>query len=235
MNMKNKDFLFVVTSHNTLGDTGKQTGFYLSEAAQPYKIITDAGFEVDFVSPQGGVAPIEGIDLEDPVNEWFMNDKTAREKITNTLKPEDIAPQEYPAIFYVGGHGTVWDFKDNTDLQHITGQIWENKGLVAAVCHGPIGLINVQLSNGNYLVDGKKMTAFSNAEERANETDSVVPFLVADELQKRGAQLHHADPWKEKVIVDDRLITGQNPASAKEVGKTLVKEYRKLFYEEYLR
>lgn len=233
--MKNKDVLFVVSSHSKLGDTGRSTGFFLSEASHPYRLIVEAGFKVDFVSPQGGIAPIEGADLDDPVNEWFMEDETARDKITRTLKPEEVDPSEYLAIYYVGGHGTVWDFKDNEILQDITRYIWEHDGLVAAVCHGPIGLINVQLSDGRYLVDGKNMTSFSNQEEKENGTDSVVPFLVADQLQERGAKLEQADPWQEKVVTDERLITGQNPASAKKVGETLVKEYRKLLYVEHLR
>lgn len=233
--MKNKDVLFVVTSHNKLGDTGRSTGFYLSEASHPYREIVQAGFKVDFVSPKGGVAPIEGADMDDPVNEWFMEDEAAREKITQTLKPEEVDASEYLGIYFVGGHGTAWDFKDNALLQNITRDIYEHNGLVAAVCHGPIGLINVQLTDKRYLVDGKKMAAFSNQEEKENGTDAVVPFSVADKLRERGAKVEHSEPWQEKVITDGRLITGQNPASAQKVGEVLVKEYRKLLYVEHLR
>lgn len=233
--MKNRDVLFVVTSHDNLGDTGKPAGFFLSAASHPYKMIIDAGFEADFVSPRGGRVPAEGVDLDDPVNEWFLQNDVARKKISNTLKPEEICPRNYYAIYFVGGHGAIWDFKDNKQLQTITRAIWENGGIVASVCHGTIGLLNVQLSYGRYLVDGKRMTAFSNAEEKANGTDTVVPYFVADELQKRGAQLEHADEWKKKVIRDGRLITGQNPASAMGVGEALVNALKKFLYVVELR
>lgn len=221
-----KKVLLVLTSHAQFGNTGKPTGYYLPEASISAKIISDAGYEIDFVSPQGGIAPVVIDQEDDPVNVWFLNDSDIQYKVNHTLKPSEVDASRYDSIYYIGGHGTVWDFKDNQELQEITRQIWENNGAVAAVCHGPIGLINVKLSNGKYLIDGKKIASFSNAEEAAEGGVGIVPFFVADELSAHGGILFHADLWEPNVIVDGNFITGQNPASAKGVSEELVRLLR---------
>lgn len=219
--MKKEKILFVLTSHKNLGDTGKSTGFYLSEAAHPWKVLTEAGYEIDFVSPQGGKAPVDGFDLDDEVNKEFWENETYREKVENTMRPEDVNPNEYVAIHYVGGHGTMWDFPNNESLAAIASKIYENGGAVSAVCHGPAGLVNIKLSDGSYLVDGKQVSAFTNEEERESELQDVVPFLLEDKLKERGANHQKAGNWEEQVSVDGRLVTGQNPSSATKVGEQL--------------
>ena len=217
-----KKILFVVTSHDRKGNTGEKTGFYLSEAAHPWEVLTNAGHEIDFVSPKGGKAPVDGLNLGDAVNKKFWNDTVYRKKIENTLTPAAIDPSQYVAIHYVGGHGAMWDFADNTGLSSIAATIYENGGIVSAVCHGPAGLVNIKLSNGKYLVDGKRINAFTNEEEVAVKLDNVVPFLLESELIKRGAMFEKSGLWQSHVVTDQRVVTGQNPQSAKSVGEAVL-------------
>lgn len=142
------------------------------------------------------------------------------------MKPSDIDPSKYAAIFYAGGHGTMWDFPDNTELQNIARKIYENNGIVSAVCHGPSALVNLKLSNGKYLVEGKKVNAFTNEEETAVKLENVVPFLLEDKLKERGAIFEKSGLWQNHVVADERLITGQNPQSAKSVGEEILKQLK---------
>lgn len=219
----NKKVLFVVTSHDTKGSTGQKTGYYLSEVAHPWHVLTEAGYEIDFVSPKGGQPPVDGVNLNDPVNKAFVENQKYQEKINHSLKPEQVNAADYAAIFYAGGHGTMWDFADNTEIADIAASIYENGGAVGAVCHGPAGLVNVKLGNGKYLVDGKRVNSFTNEEETAVKLETVVPFLLETQLIERGAKFEKAGLWQEKVVVDGRLVTGQNPASATKVGEELLK------------
>ena len=219
----NKKILFVVTSHDTKGSTGEKTGYYLGEVSHPWKVLTDAGYEIDFVSPKGGNPPVDGFDLSDPDNKTFWEDKKYHQKISNSLRPDQVKPTEYVAIFYAGGHGAMWDLPENKDLAAITARIYEQNGVVAAVCHGPAGLVNIQLSNGKYLVEGKKVNGFSNEEEELVKLTHVVPFLLEDQLKARGGVYEQSAPWQPHVTVDQRLITGQNPQSAKAVGEAIKK------------
>jgi len=139
-----------------------------------------------------------------------------------SLRPDGVDPARYAAIFYAGGHGTMWDLPDNATLGAITAAIYEAGGIAAAVCHGPAGLVNVKLSTGKYLVDGKDLAAFTDAEESAVGLTNVVPFLLASTLTARGARHKPAANWAANVVVSDRLITGQNPASARGVGEAIV-------------
>ena len=218
-----KRILFVLTSHDRKGDTGKPTGFYLGEVTHPHHVLTAAGFTIDYVSPKGGKAPIDGNDLTDPINKAFMGNPANVKAIETTLRPEEVKPDMYAAIFYAGGHGTMWDFADNVELARIGGAIYDRGGVVGAVCHGPAGLVNLKLADGSYLVAGRNVSAFTNEEERAVELDKVVPFLLQDKLTERGAKHQAAPKFEAKVVVDGRLVTGQNPASATGVGEEMVK------------
>ncbi len=220
--------LFVVTSHDQKGSTGKKTGYYLSEVSHPWEVLHSAGYEIDFVSPKGGKAPVDGFDMDDPVNKKFWNNSIYHNKIENTLKPSEVNPKDYVAIHYAGGHGTMWDFADNNELAEIARQIYENNGVVSAVCHGPAGLVNIKLSSGEYLVNGKKVNAFTNEEEVAVKLDKVVPFLLESKLVERGAKFEKSGLWQKHVTVDQRLVTGQNPQSAKGVGEATLREIKKL-------
>ena len=221
--MKSKA-LIVVTSHSKLGETGKPTGYYLPEVTHPYFELEKAGFEIDIASPLGGEAPMDqsSRDLSDEANRKFLEQPALVAKLKKTIALEKINPKEYTAILYAGGHGTMWDFAESKEINRVTAEIFENKGVVAAVCHGPAALVNVKLSNGKFLVDGKHVTGFSNAEEEAAKLTETMPFLLQTALEERNAKYEKAPLWNKKVVVDGNLVTGQNPASAKGVGEAIV-------------
>ena len=222
-----KRILFVLTNHDELGDTGEKTGYYLPEAAHPWKVLRDTGHEIDLASPRGGAVPVdpESEDLDDEANAAFL--EAEEEALENTLAASDVDPSDYDAVYYAGGHGTMWDLPDSEPLAELTRRIWEDGGVVAAVCHGPAGLVNVRLSDGSWLVEGREVSCFTDEEERAVEMDDVVPFLLESRLRERGAEMRKAEPWQEKVVVDGRLVTGQNPASAEGVGKAIARVLRR--------
>jgi putative intracellular protease/amidase len=221
--MATKRVLFVLTSHDRLGNTGKATGFYLSEVTHPYDAFEQAGIAVEFVSPQGGKAPMTGADLKDPYDKAFLEDAAKVAQIEHTLTPAQVDPSRYDAIFYAGGHGTMWDFADNEQLAKIGAAIYDRGGIVGSVCHGAAGLLNIKLADGNYLIANKTVSAFTNEEEIAVGLNEVVPFSLASKLIDRGAIHTKAANFQTHVEVSDRLVTGQNPASAKGVGEAIVK------------
>ncbi|MBD5355475.1 MAG: type 1 glutamine amidotransferase domain-containing protein [Bacteroides sp.] len=222
--MKNK-ILFVVTSHSDLGTTGKKTGYFLSEVTHPWSVL-ETEYDIDVVSPKGGRPPVTGFDLNDPINRKFWDNPDWQDKMSDTLTPEQVNPANYVAIFYAGGHGAMWDFPDNKELQKIASAIYENGGYVAAVCHGPAGIINIPLSNGKLLINGKKFDCFTNAEEEANGTAKIVPFMLQTALEDHGGIFNGAAMWADHVVVDGRLLTGQNPMSALSLGKVLLEQLK---------
>lgn len=219
-----KKALIVVTSHKELGNTGKNTGWYLSEVTHLYYPLIEAGFVVDFASPLGGAAPMDegSRKLDDPMNKKFLEDKEASKKIANTTPLGKVGPAKYLVIHFAGGHGTMWDFPNDENLARVTAKIYEQGGIVAAVCHGPAALVNVKLSNGEYLVKGKDVNSFTNAEESEVGLDKVVPFLLESKLKERGAKFRGGPNWSKTVVVSDRLVTGQNPQSAHALGQKVV-------------
>ncbi|MFM6927264.1 MAG: type 1 glutamine amidotransferase domain-containing protein [Bdellovibrio sp.] len=220
--MKSKKVLFVLTSTDQLGNTGHKTGAFLSEVTHPYDEVTQAGYEVDMASPRGGKVPLDGVKMDDPINATWMNDEEFLDKIENTLRLNDLRSRNYCAVFLAGGHGTMFDFPDNLELQKITAEIWEDNGAVAAVCHGSAGLINVKLSNGEYLISGHEVSCFTNAEEESVGMENAVPFLLESKLKERGARVSVASKFSIHVVKSGRLVTGQNPTSAMGVGQSLV-------------
>lgn len=221
--------LLVLTNHSELGQTGKKTGYFLSEVTHPYFKLKEAGFKVDFASLRGGLAPMDpkSLDLEDPLNKKFYKSKKLMRKVLRTKKLAKVKAKNYKAIVFSGGHGTMWDFPNSRAIDEITASIYENGGVVAAVCHGPAALVNVKLSDGTYLLDKKRVTGFTNKEERIVKLAQVVPFLLEDKMKKRGAKFVGVKPWNENVVVSDRLVTGQNPSSASKLGSEVVKLLKK--------
>jgi len=216
--------LFVVTSHGQLGETGKETGYYLPEVSHPHRILINKGYSIDFVSPLGGRPPMDPGSAEsmDDVSRQFLETDTWSEALHNSLRPDQIDPKRYRAVFYAGGHGTMWDFPDNQYLASIAATIYRNGGVVAAVCHGPAGLVNVRIDD-DFLVQGKTVTCFTNQEETAVALADIVPFLLEDRLRQRGAVIIPAAPFQAQVVTSQRLVTGQNPASAEGVGLAIAK------------
>lgn len=218
-----KRVLFVLTSNDALGETGNPTGYHLAEVSHPYFVLAEADVIIEFASVKGGKPPMDPAshDEEDPDNKQFLANEICQNKMSGTLSADQIDPERYDAIYFPGGHGTMWDLADNISLAEATRTVNANGGVVAAVCHGPAALINVQDSQGNYLVASRKVSAFTDDEERAAELDGVVPFLLSSTLAERGAILEAADNFEKSVSVDGNLVTGQNPASARAVGEQI--------------
>lgn len=216
-----KPVLMVLTSHGTKGDTGEPTGFFLGELTHPLVKFEAAGIPIELASIQGGEPPVDGVDLNDPVNARYWNGTAFRNAVRHTRRLADVDPTKYSAIFFAGGHGAMWDFPTSPDVLRVTRDIYQAGGVVGAVCHGPAALVNVTLSDGAYLVAGKNLSAFTDDEERAVKLEQVVPFLLASTLKQRGALHHPAPDWTAKVVIDGRLVTGQNPQSASGVGAAM--------------
>lgn len=212
----------VLTSHAELGNTGRTTGYYLPEAAHAYAVFNRAGYQVDFVSPRGGQPPLDGLDLSDPLSKAFYEDPQVQAQLSVTPQPTQVDFANYDAIFYAGGHGTMWDLPDNAELAQISTAIYEAGGVVGAVCHGPAGLVNIKRPDGTYLVAGKDVSMFTNEEEQAVGLAEVVPFLLESKLIERGARVTKAANFQTHAVASDRLVTGQNPASALRVAELIV-------------
>jgi len=223
---KNMKILMVLTSHDQLGNTGRKTGFWLEEFAAPYFVFRDAGVELTLASPKGGQPPIDPkSDLPEnqtPAMARFKQDQDAQRALSQTVKLADMKSQDFDTIFYVGGHGPMWDLVDNPDSIALIESFYNSGKPVAAVCHSPAVFHRV-MYKGAPLVKGKRVTGFTNGEEDAVHLTHVVPFLVEDELKRVGGLYEKAVDWQSFAIVDGRLITGQNPASSTAAAQALVK------------
>lgn len=220
-----KKVLFVLTSHDKLGNTGEKTGFWTEEFAAPYYELADKGVVIDIATPLGGQPPIDP-KSEDPAaatedTKRFDKDTALLTKLKNTKKLANVNEADYDAVFYPGGHGPLWDLATDKNSIALIEAFYTNKKPVAFVCHSPGALKNVKV-NGEFLVKGKKVTGFSNTEEEAVGLTKIVPFLLEDELQKNGATYSKVADWHPYAIEDGLLITGQNPASSKLVAEKLL-------------
>jgi len=205
---------------------GKPTGWYLPEVAHPYYIFLHHGIEVIFASPKGGFAPVDQSSVKNYEKDdecvKFLKEKVDDKGHLDTYAISALNHKDYIAIFYSGGHGTMIDFKDDFVGCNASKAIYENGGIVSAVCHGPAGILNVKLTNGDYLIKDKMLTGFSNEEETEALQDKDVPFSLEHELKARGAKYVSVKNWGSNHIVDGRLITGQNPASAAATANAIV-------------
>jgi putative intracellular protease/amidase len=218
--------LMVLTSHDTLGDTGRKTGFWLEEFAAPYYVFKDAGVQVTLVSPKGGQPPLDPVsdapDAQTAATRRFKSDAAAQTALAHTGKLADVTSDAFDAVFYPGGHGPLWDLsEDRQSIQLIETTIAAGKP-VAAVCHAPAVLRHTRTADGSPLVKGRKVTGFTNSEEAAAQLLDVVPFLVEDMLIKNGADYRKAADWQSHVVRDGLLITGQNPASSEAAAHALL-------------
>ena len=225
---ENKKILIVLTSHTELGNTGQKTGFWLPELTHPYYEFIEAGFSVDVASIEGGMAPLDSKAFEeaDEFHQVFLSDATLMAKVMRSIPLAEINPDDYQAILFSGGSGPMWDFPDNQDISRISSSIYENNGIVSAVCHGNAALVNLRLSDGSLLIEGKQVSAFTNEEEASLGTTKIVPFLLQDKLIERGAKHVMGEAWQENAVVAQRLITGQNPASAKKVAQLVIEQLK---------
>jgi putative intracellular protease/amidase len=221
-----KKILVAVSSFEKYPNLPRATGLWLGEAVHFVQKVEAAGYSVDFVSPRGGYTPIDphSLAMAEPVDWAWYQDKAFMNRLGNTLRPDQVKADDYVAIYFAGGHGVVWDFPDDAGLQALSRDIYEAGGYVTSVCHGAVGLLNIRLSNGALLIQGKKVTGFSNEEEKLAGLDAHVPYLTETELVQRGAHYQHADaPWLPFAVADQRVITGQNPASGGPVAELLLK------------
>lgn len=216
-----KPVLIVLTSHDKKGSTGEATGAYLSELTHPHAVFAAAGYEVAFASVRGGKVPLDGVDRNDPVNATFLDDEALVKKLHASVAASEVDPTGYAAVFFAGGHGTMWDFRSKP-VSELAGKVHDAGGVVGAVCHGPAALVDARTKDGKPLVAGRAVTGFTNAEERAVGLDGVVPFSLEDELVASGGAFRPAGLWAKNVVVADRLVTGQNPASADGVAREMV-------------
>jgi putative intracellular protease/amidase len=219
------NILFVLTSHDQLGDTGKKTGFWVEEFANPYYTLLDKGATITIATPKGGAAPIDPTsDAPDAATEAtkrFDKDEEAQARIANTKKLSDMNADDFDAVFYPGGHGPLWDLANDATSIALIEKFNTQKKPIAFVCHAPAALKRVKDTNGNPLVKGKKVTGFTNTEEVAVQLTDVVPFLVEDMLTGHGGIYSKKEDWEAYAIQDGNLITGQNPASSELVAEKL--------------
>jgi putative intracellular protease/amidase len=218
--------LIVLTSHDQLGDTGKKTGFWLEEFAAPYYHLLDAGAELTLASPAGGQPPLDPKssepDAQTEATARFNSDLQAQSVLANTLRLADVKADEFDAVFYPGGHGPLWDLTVDPNSIALIENFAAAGKPVAAVCHAPAVLANVHDAQGNPLVQGKRVTGFSNSEEDAVGLSDTVPFLLEDKLTQLGASYEKVSDWHPLAVTDGKLITGQNPASSEAVAEALL-------------
>jgi putative intracellular protease/amidase len=218
--------VMVLTSHDQLGNTGRKTGFWLEEFAAPFFVFRDAGVELTLASPKGGQPPVDPkSDL--PENQTaamarFKKDPAAQQALAHTSKLADMKSEAFDTVFYVGGHGPLWDLAESADSIALLESFYNSGKPIALVCHSP-GVLRHVTYDGAPLVKGKRVTGFTNGEEEAVQLTHVVPFLVEDELLRLGATFEKRANWQPFAIVDGRLVTGQNPASSTSAAQALVK------------
>lgn len=220
--------LMVLTSHDQLGDTGRKTGFWLEELAAPYYAFRDAGADVTLASPEGGRPPLDPKsnepDFQTAQTHRFEADDAAIAQLASTVRLDSVSQADYDAVFYPGGHGPLWDLaEDKHSIALIEAFLAAGKH-VAVVCHAPGVLRHVQTPEGKPLVEGRKVTGFTNSEEEAVGLTKVVPFLVEDELIAKGGIYSKGADWGSYIVSDGLLITGQNPASSAAAAAQLLKQ-----------
>jgi putative intracellular protease/amidase len=221
-----KKILIVLTSHDTLGDTGEKTGFWLEELAAPYYTFLDAGVELTLASPKGGQPPLDpksneaGFQTEDTTR--FQSDETAKAALASTAKLSDVNSSDFDGVFYPGGHGPMWDLVNDAKSISLIEAFWATDKIVSTVCHASIALVNTKDTSGEYIVKGRNVTGFTNTEETAVGLTDVVPLLVEDALSDRGGLFSKIEDWASYAQKDGNLITGQNPASSTAVAKLVL-------------
>jgi len=222
--------LIVLTSHDTLGNTGRKTGFWLEEFAAPYYAFVDAGATVTLASPKGGQPPLDpksdDPDAQTDATRRFRQDTEAQQVLASTLRLADVQAADYDAVFYPGGHGPLWDLAEDTKSVGLIETMLAAGKPVSAVCHAPGVLRHAKTADGKPLVQGRQVTGFSNAEEAAVQLTDVVPFLVEDELTRLGGLYSSGPDWQPHVVSDGLLVTGQNPASSVGVAQALLERLK---------
>jgi putative intracellular protease/amidase len=221
-----KKILMVLTSHSRMGETEHKTGFWLEEFAAPYYVFKEAGFHITLCSPAGGHPPIDPNsqrkEQQTSFTQRFESDEVAKTHLTNTLRLVEVQESDYDAVFYPGGHGPLWDLACDPDSVTLIDDFYSAHKPIGAVCHAAGVLINAANEDETPMVKGKNLTGFSNSEERAVGLNTVVPFSLQDELEKRGARYSNAPDGQRHVVVDGQIVTGQNSASSEAAARALM-------------
>jgi len=221
------NILMVLTSHDQLGDTGKKTGFWLEELAGPYYVFKDAGAHITLASPKGGQPPLDPTsdteDTQTAATRRFKGDAAAQKVLADTTMLSTVSADDFDAVFYPGGHGPLWDLAEDANSKNLIEAFAASDRPIAAVCHAPAVFKNTKGPDGKPLVAGRKVTGFTNTEEKGAGLTDVVPFLVEDMLKANGGQYSKGDDWASFVVTDGKLVTGQNPASSEEAARELLK------------
>ena len=216
----------VLTSHDKLGNTGNKTGFWLEEFAAPYYVFKDAGAQVTLASPKGGQPPLDpssdADDAQTDATKRFKSDKAAQDDLAHTHVLSTVLADGFDALFYPGGHGPLWDLAEDADSIKLIETFAANDRPVGAVCHAPAVFKHAKGADGKPLVSGKSVTGFTNTEEEGVGLTEVVPFLVEDMLKSNGGSYEKGSDWASFVVIDGKLLTGQNPASSEEAARKLL-------------
>jgi putative intracellular protease/amidase len=222
-----KKVLIVETNVTRYGNTNDPTGLWLGEAAEFVDEMQQAGITVDYVSPKGGFVPLDPRSMkytDAAIMRVYESADFIDRALTHTLRPDQVDPQAYSAIYYTGGHGVMWDFPDNPELHQLALAIYHHNGYLTSVCHGIAGLLNLKDTDGKYLIAGKRITGFTKAEEILAGKMKVVPFLNQPVAEQHGAIFQKKRFYSEYAVKDGRLLTGQNPFSVRAVAKLLIHE-----------
>lgn len=220
-----KSVLIMVTNADTIaGNKDKPTGLWLSEAAEPYIAFQGAGFKVDIASPKGGAVPIDPNSVENGNDDEKFTEVT--KLLQNTPRIGDLVYENYDAIFLAGGHGAMFDFPGNADIQNIMAYFKDNGRIISGVCHGPAAFADAKTKDGKYLVDGVKLTAFTNAEEDSVNLSEDMPFMLQTKLEENGAGFVKGTAGEEHVVSSGNFVTGQNPASSQAVAEAVINRLR---------
>lgn len=217
-----KKILIIVSNANAIGPKGRRTGVFLSEVAHPFVEFEKAGYQIDFASLTGESPFLDALNLAgDPGNLHFLVGK-GWAGMHDARKLSDVDGSAYDAIFVPGGLAPMVDLPEAPLLKKVIKETYERGAVVGAVCHGPVSLLHVKLSDGSYIVDGKNISSFTNDEEE-NYAKADVPFELETALRGQGAIFHKVEPWGAFSVADGNLVTGQNPASAKGVAEKMIK------------
>jgi len=226
----NNKILFIVSNQHTYGNTDINTSNHFAEIVLAYDVLIDHKYIIDFVSPKGGAIPIGYLNTSDSIQKKYLYDSNFMNKLKNTLKPNAVDPANYKAVYYGGGGAAMFGVPEDESIQKITMDIYANNGIVAAICHGTAGIVNLKTSDGTYLYKGKKVNGFpdlfENKEARYYKT---FPFSIEEVIKERGGNfLYSEEGWDNYHVTDDRLITGQDPTASVSVAKKIIEKLEKI-------
>lgn len=221
-----KKIAIIVTSTTEMGTSGPKTGVHMAELTHALDVFDKNAIEYDIFSTKGGKVTLDAVDKEDEINANFLANEAKMNLLENTGEIKNANPQMYDGVYFPGGHGPMWDFPENAHLHKFVKEVYEAGKPIAAVCHGVVGLVNVVLDNGDYIVKGKRINSFTDEEEITVKHDKTVPFLLESKLKEQGAQFYSSEPFSAHMESDENIITGQNPASVVEVAQEFLKHLK---------